>query len=82
MDEVSIPQKLRDEVYSVFPEAKIAHIKTGGNFPFLSRSDELNVYIEVCFCSFMFVYFSDSFMFVYFFRFIHVLFFSPLFRFI
>jgi hypothetical protein len=47
LDEVSIPQKLRDEVYSVLTDAKIAQLKSGGNFPFLSRSDEVNLYIEV-----------------------------------
>jgi len=47
LDDVSIPEKVRNEVYKLYPEAKIAELKTGGNFPFLSRADELNMYLQV-----------------------------------
>jgi len=47
LDEVAIPDKMREEVYKLFPDAKIAELRTGGNFPFLSRGDEVNVYIQV-----------------------------------
>jgi maspardin len=33
LDHVAVPQKLRDEMYKFFPDAKIAHLRTGGNFP-------------------------------------------------
>jgi len=47
IDEVAIPEKLRSDVYKFYPEAKIAELKSGGNFPFLSRPDEINMYIQV-----------------------------------
>jgi len=47
VDEVSVPEKLREEVYKYFPEAKIAELKTGGNFPYLSRPYEVNMHIQV-----------------------------------
>jgi len=47
LDEVSVPEKLREEVYKFFPEAQVAELKTGGNFPYLSRADETNVYLQV-----------------------------------
>jgi len=47
IDEVAVPPKLREEVYKYYPEAKIAELKTGGNFPYLSRSDEINMHIQV-----------------------------------
>jgi len=30
-----------------YEKAKMAHLKTGGNFPFLSRSEEVNMHILV-----------------------------------
>jgi len=47
LDEVVVPDKVRDEVYKCYPEAKLAELKTGGNFPYLSRADEVNVHIQV-----------------------------------
>jgi len=47
IDEVAIPEKLREEVYKFYPEAKVAELKTGGNFPYLSRVDEVNMHIQV-----------------------------------
>jgi maspardin len=47
LDEVAVPEKVRDEMYKMYPEARVAELKTGGNFPYLSRSDETNLYIEV-----------------------------------
>lgn len=38
---------MREEVYKFYPEAKIAEMKTGGNFPYLSRPDEMNMLIQV-----------------------------------
>jgi len=47
LDEVAIPPKVREEVYKFFPDAKVAELKTGGNFPYLSRADETNMHLEV-----------------------------------
>jgi maspardin len=47
LDYVSMPERLREEVYKFYPDARIMHLRTGGNFPFLSRADEFNLYITV-----------------------------------
>jgi len=47
MDEVAVSQKVRDQVYKFYPEAKIALLKNGGNFCYLSRSDEINMHIKI-----------------------------------
>lgn len=47
MDAKLIPDKLKHEVYKFYPGSKQALLKDGGDFPFLSRSDEVNMYIEV-----------------------------------
>jgi len=47
LDDVIIPEKVRDEVYKTYPNARQALLKTGGNFPYLSRADEINMHIEV-----------------------------------
>jgi maspardin len=49
MDEVAIPEKLREELYKLYPDAKVMQLKTGGNFPYLSRADEFNLYLQVRF---------------------------------
>jgi hypothetical protein len=47
MDEVAVPLKLREELQKVYPNARIALLKSGGNFPYLSRAEEVNAFIEV-----------------------------------
>jgi hypothetical protein len=47
MDEMAVPEKLREEVVKFFPSARRALLKSGGNFPYLSRADEFNMYVEV-----------------------------------
>lgn len=47
LDEVSFPEKLRDDVQKYFPDARIAPLKTGGNFPYISRPDEFNMHLIV-----------------------------------
>jgi len=47
LDEVALPERVRDELYKFYPEAKIAELRIGGNFPYLSKPDEVNLYIEV-----------------------------------
>ena len=34
-------------MYKCYPDAKRAHLKSGGNFPYLSRSNEVNLMIQV-----------------------------------
>ncbi|KAK4306618.1 hypothetical protein Pmani_021569 [Petrolisthes manimaculis] len=46
-DESALSQSVKEEVYKCYPDARLAHLKTGGNFPFLARADELNIYVQV-----------------------------------
>ncbi|XP_072037851.1 maspardin-like [Amphiura filiformis] len=46
-DECAITQGVREETYKCYPEARRAHLKSGGNFPYISRSDEVNLYIQI-----------------------------------
>lgn len=46
-DHCALSQAVKDEMYKCYPEAKRAHLKDGGNFPYLSRAEEVNVYIQV-----------------------------------
>lgn len=46
-DESALSQTVKEEMYKCYPTARLAHLKTGGNFPFLARADEVNVYLQV-----------------------------------
>jgi len=46
-DDCSLTQDVREETYKYYPSAKLGHLKSGGNFPYLSRSDEVNLYISI-----------------------------------
>eukprot|EP01137_Pigoraptor_chileana_P029328 Opistho-2@14439 len=46
-DECAIAPKVRDEVLKCFPHSKQAHLKCGGNFPYLSRADEVSMHLKV-----------------------------------
>lgn len=46
-DQCGINQRVRDNLYKLYPKAKRASLKTGGNFPFLSRSEEVNMHIVI-----------------------------------
>ena len=46
-DECALTQGVKDDMYKCYPQAKRAHLKTGGNFPYLSRSGEVNLYLEI-----------------------------------
>ncbi|XP_076919016.1 uncharacterized protein LOC143579656 isoform X2 [Bidens hawaiensis] len=46
-DKCAIPQQLKDEVSERFPSARKAYIKSGGDFPFLSRPDEINLHLKL-----------------------------------
>jgi len=47
LDDIALPENVREEVYKFYPDAKVAHLKDGGNFPYLSRADEVNLHIQV-----------------------------------
>ncbi|XP_068212331.1 maspardin-like [Palaemon carinicauda] len=46
-DESALSHSVKEELYKCYPTARLAHLKTGGNFPFLSRAEEVNIYILV-----------------------------------
>lgn len=46
-DEYALSPVVREEMYKSYPHAKLAHLKSGGNFPYLSRSDEINLHLQV-----------------------------------
>lgn len=46
-DESALSTQARESLRSHYTDAKLAHLKTGGNFPYLSRADEVNIYILV-----------------------------------
>lgn len=46
-DYCAIPQQLKDEVGERYPGARRADLKTGGDFPFLSRPDEVNLHLQL-----------------------------------
>lgn len=46
-DYCAIPQQLKDQLSERYPEARRAQLKTGGDFPFLSRSDEVNLHLQL-----------------------------------
>ena len=46
-DEAALSMTVSEEMEKCFPEARFAHLKSGGNFPFLSRAAEVNVLIRV-----------------------------------
>ncbi|XP_003387733.2 PREDICTED: maspardin-like [Amphimedon queenslandica] len=46
-DESALSTRCKEEMYKCYPDAKRAHLKTGGNFPYLSRSDEVNTHLEI-----------------------------------
>lgn len=46
-DACAISDQVKEEVYKCYPNAKRAHLKTGGNFPYLCRSAEVNLHLQV-----------------------------------
>jgi len=47
LDHSSLPTAVCENVYKQYPNAHQAIIKTGGEFPYLSRAEEVNMHIEV-----------------------------------
>ncbi|CAA6673592.1 unnamed protein product [Spirodela intermedia] len=46
-DYCAVPQPLKDQVGERYPGARRAILKSGGDFPFLSRPDEVNLYLQL-----------------------------------
>ncbi|XP_067827764.1 maspardin isoform X2 [Heptranchias perlo] len=46
-DHSALSQEAKEEMYKLYPNARRAHLKTGGNFPYLCRSAEVNLYIQI-----------------------------------
>ncbi|XP_013162789.1 PREDICTED: maspardin-like [Papilio xuthus] len=46
-DESALSSRVREDLYKSYPQAKLAHLKSGGNFPYLSRSDEVNLHLLI-----------------------------------
>ena len=44
LDQSALASSVRDELGKCYPDAKVAHVKDGGNFPYLSRDQEVNMY--------------------------------------
>ena len=34
-------------MYKSYPSAKLAHLKSGGYFPYLSRTEEINMFLMI-----------------------------------
>ena len=62
-DEYALSNNVREDLYKCYPQAKLAHLKSGGNFPYLSRSDEVNLHIQVSYSMIM-IKFLNIFMFI------------------
>lgn len=46
-DDYALNSPIKENIYKEYPEAKLAQLKSGGNFPYLSRSDEVNLHLQV-----------------------------------
>ncbi|KAI7994051.1 Maspardin [Camellia lanceoleosa] len=46
-DYCATPQQLKDQVSEKYPGARRAYLKSGGDFPFLSRPDEVNLHLQL-----------------------------------
>ena len=43
----ALTDQVRENLYKCFPESKKAHLKSGGNFPYLSRASDVNLHIQI-----------------------------------
>ncbi|XP_028411696.1 maspardin-like isoform X2 [Dendronephthya gigantea] len=46
-DECALSDQVKESLYKLYPHAKRAHLKSGGNFPYLCRSSEVNLYLQI-----------------------------------
>lgn len=45
--ETMVPEELRRQLRGMYPDARVAQLKSGGDFPYLSRPDEATLFVEV-----------------------------------
>jgi maspardin len=60
LDDPSRPENVKEELYKFFPGAHQAMLKSGGEFPYLSRSSDLNVHLQVHLRRFLSVEYPSS----------------------
>ncbi len=46
-DQEVVSPKVQDELNKLYPDARVAHVKLGGLFPFLADSETINMFIKV-----------------------------------
>ncbi|KAK2115949.1 hypothetical protein P7K49_006575 [Saguinus oedipus] len=46
-DQSALSTEAKEEMYKLYSNARRAHLKTGGNFPYLCRSAEVNLYVQI-----------------------------------
>ncbi|XP_076443471.1 maspardin-like [Babylonia areolata] len=46
-DDCALSGTVREEMYKCYPDARRAHLKSGGNFPYLSRCVDVNLFLQV-----------------------------------
>ena len=46
-DESALTPSVKEELYKCYPNAKRAHLKSGGNFPYVCRSAEVNMHLQI-----------------------------------
>lgn len=46
-DDCALSEPVKDDLYKLYPHARRAHLKSGGNFPYLCRSSEVNLYLQI-----------------------------------
>lgn len=46
-DDCALSGSVKEEMYKCYPDARRAHLKSGGNFPYLSRAADVNIFLQV-----------------------------------
>ncbi|XP_023568416.1 maspardin [Octodon degus] len=46
-DQSALSTEAKEEMYKLYPNAQRAHLKSGSNFPYLCRSAEVNLYVQI-----------------------------------
>ncbi|XP_065836559.1 maspardin-like [Oscarella lobularis] len=46
-DDSALTASVKEDLYKCYPNAKRAHLKSGGNFPYLSRGSEVNMHLNL-----------------------------------
>eukprot|EP01107_Rhizomastix_libera_P012294 TRINITY_DN3054_c0_g5_i2.p1 TRINITY_DN3054_c0_g5~~TRINITY_DN3054_c0_g5_i2.p1 ORF type:complete len:399 (+),score=116.45 TRINITY_DN3054_c0_g5_i2:33-1229(+) len=47
LDDTSVPEGLKSEVFKLYPNSKLAEVRSGGEFPYLSQPDEFALHLKV-----------------------------------